>query len=83
MGHGEEGEGEHQGGGYVLDGDVGRAGENLVAGDKLGMGEVDGEMGVGVVAGGVLSAVQIHNGVADFFHPRTVQESVALLGDDT
>ena len=46
VGHGEEGEGEHQGGGYVLDGDVSGTGENLVASDELGMGEVDGEMGV-------------------------------------
>ena len=43
--HGEEGEGNNQRGRDVLDGDIGRAGENLVTRDKFGMAEIDGEMG--------------------------------------
>ena len=48
----------------------------------LGGGEVDGGMGVGVVAGGVLAAVEIHDGVVDTLDARAVEETVALLGDD-
>ena len=81
--HGEEGEGQHEGCRYILDGDVGGTCENLVAGDEFGAGEVDGKVGMVVVAGGVLSAVEIHDRVADFLHARAVEESVALLGDDT
>ena len=81
--HGEKSEGENERRGDVLDGDVGRAGEYFVAGDEFGAGEVDGKVGVVVVAGGVLPAVEIHDRVADFLHARAVEESVALLGDDT
>ena len=80
--HGKEGEGEHEGSRYILDGDVGGACEYLVASDELGASEIDGKVGMVVVAGGVLSAVEVHDRVADFLHARAMEESVALLGDD-
>ena len=82
MRHGEESEGENERRGDVLDGDVGGTRKNLVAGDEFGAGEVDGKVGVVVVAGGVLPAVEVHDRVADFFHARPVEKPVALLGDD-
>ena len=66
VGHGEEGKGEDEGCGDILDGDIGGAGEDFVASDELGVCEVDGEVGVGMVAGGVLPPVEVHDGVADF-----------------
>ena len=81
--HGEEGKGEDERCGDVFDGDVGGAGKNFVAGDEFGVGKVDGKVGVGVVAGGVLTAIEVHDRVAYFFDSGTVKESFALLGDDT
>lgn len=68
VGHGEESEWQDKGGGDIFDGDVGGAGEDFVACDEFGMGEVDGEMGMGVVAGGVLASVEVHDGITDFLH---------------
>ena len=39
--------------------------------------------GVGVVAGGVLPTIEVHDGIADFLDPRPMEEAFALLGDDT
>ena len=82
MGDGEEGEGQSNGGGDVLYGDVGGASDELVASYDLGFGEVDGEMRMGVVAGGVETAVEVHHRVVHLLDAGAVEEPVALLGDD-
>lgn len=83
VGDGEKSERQRQRSGHVFDGDVGGTGDKFVAGDDFGLGEVDGEMGVGVIAGGVLSAAHIHHRVVHLFHLLSMQESFALLRDDT
>ena len=81
--HGEEGKGNNQRGGDILDGDIGRAGKDFVAGNQFGMAKVDGKMGVAVVAGGILAPIEIHNRVGYFLDTGTMEKAIALLGDDT
>ena len=82
LGDGEEGEGQRHRRRHILYREPCRAGHNLVAGDELALGEVDGEVGVGVVAGGVAAAAEVHHRVVHLLHPLPVQEPLALLGDD-
>ena len=82
MGKGEEGERHRYRCGHVFDGEIGGAGHYLVVHDKLRLGEVDGVVRVGVVAGGILSFAEVHHRVVDFLDFLSVQEAIALLGDD-
>ena len=79
----EEGERQGQRSGHILDADIGRTGENLVVGNKLRLGEVDGKMRMGVVAGGVLTAAEVHHRIVDFLNLVAVQVAIALLRYDT
>ena len=79
---GEEGEGDGDGGGHVGQRQVGGTGEQLVARDDFRFGEVDGEVRVTVVAGGVESAAEEHDGVVHLLDAAAVQIALALLGDD-
>ena len=82
LGDGEEGEGQRDGRGHVLDGEPRRTRDDFVAHDELALGEVQREVGVDVVAGGVAAAGEVHHGVVELLHRLAVEEALALLGDD-
>ena len=83
VGDGEECEGNRQRGRDILDSDIGGTGDKLVAGNDFGLSEVDCEMGVCMVAGGVLTAAEVHDRVVHLLDAVAVEEPIALLGDDT